>query len=98
MTAPICKGLEEREVYGVIGYRRPTHREGYLRKREFHYEAGLDGYRCPGGQLLTYHTTNREGYRDKLCRECPLLASCTQNAQSIKTVTRHVWEESRERV
>ena len=103
MTAPICKGLEEREVYGVIGYRRPTHRDGYLRKREFHYDADRDGYRCPGGQLLTYRTTNREGYREyrsdpKLCHECPLLASCTQNAQNIKTVTRHVWEESRERV
>jgi len=103
MTAPICKGLEDREIYGVIGYRRPTHRDGYLRKRDFHYEAKLDGYRCPNGQLLPYRTTNREGYREyrsdpKLCLACPLLASCTQNAQKIKTVTRHVWEESRERV
>jgi transposase len=103
MTAPICKGLEDREIYGVIGYRRPTHRDGYRRKRDFHYEAKLDGYLCPNGQLLTYRTTNREGYREyrsdqKLCRACPLLASCTQNAQKIKTVTRHVWEESRERV
>lgn len=103
MTAPICKGLEDREIYGVIGYRRPTHREGYLRKREFVYEAEQDGYRCPNGQLLTYRTTNREGYREyrsdpNECGTCPLLASCTQNAQKIKTVTRHVWEESRERV
>lgn len=103
MAAPLCKGLEEREIYGVIGYRRPTHREGYLRKREFRYDVERDGYRCPNGQLLTYRTTNREGYREyrsdpKLCRSCPLLASCTQNAQNIKTVTRHVWEESRERV
>ena len=103
MTAPICKGLEAREIFGVIGYRRPTHRDGYLRKRDFHYEAGRDGYLCPNGQLLTYRTTNREGYREyrsdpKQCSNCPLLASCTQNAQKIKTVTRHVWEESRERV
>jgi len=103
MTAPICKGLEDREIYGVIGYRRPTHRDGYLRKRDFHYDAEQDGYRCPNGQLLTYRTTNREGYREyrsdpRLCRDCPLLASCTQNARRIKTVTRHVWEESRERV
>ena len=103
MTAPICKGLEDREIYGVIGYRRPTHRDGYLRKREFVYEAEQDGYRCPNGQLLTYRTTNREGYREyrsdpNVCRTCPLLASCTQSAQTVKTVTRHVWEESRERV
>lgn len=103
MTAPICKGLDDREIYGVIGYRRPTHREGYLRKRDFHYDAHQDGYRCPGGQLLSYRTTNREGYREyrsdpQLCRSCPLLGPCTQNAQNIKTVTRHVWEVSRERI
>jgi len=103
MTAPICKGLDDREIYGVIGYRRPTHREGYLRKRDFHYDAHQDGYRCPGGQLLIYRTTNREGYREyrsdpQKCRTCPLLGPCTQNAQCIKTVTRHVWEASRERI
>ena len=103
MTAPICKGLEDREIYGVIGYRRPTHRDGYLRKREFRYDSRQDGYHCPGGQLLTYRTTNREGYREyrsdpKLCRQCPLLGQCTQNAQQIKTITRHVWEDARERI
>jgi len=103
MTAPLCKGLEDREIYGVIGYRRPTHRDGYLRKREFRYDSSQDGYHCPGGQFLTYRTTNREGYREyrsdpKLCRQCPLLGQCTQNAQQIKTVTRHVWEDSRERI
>lgn len=36
-TPAICKGLEERGIYGVIGYRRPTHREGYFYKREFVY-------------------------------------------------------------
>jgi len=103
MTAPICKGLEEREIYGVIGYRRPTHREGYLRKRDFHYDSHQDGYHCPSGQLLTYRTTNREGYREyrsnpQICRQCPMLGQCTQNAQQIKTVTRHVWEDSKERI
>lgn len=103
MTAPICKGLEDRQIYGVIGYRRPTHREGYLRKRDFHYDCVQDGYRCPGGQILPYRTTNREGYREyrsnpKICRLCPLLGQCTQNTQNIKTVTRHVWEDSKERI
>jgi transposase len=103
MTAPICKGLEDREIYGVIGYRRPTHRAGYLRKRDFHYDAAQDGYRCPGGQLLTYRTTNREGYREyrsdpQICRQCSLLGQCTQNTQAIKTVTRHLWEDARERI
>jgi transposase len=103
MTAPICKGLEERNIYGVIGYRRPNHIKGRLPKRAYVYEPELDGYRCPNGQLLGYRTTNREGYREyrsdpNLCRRCPLLGQCTSNAQQIKTVTRHVWEDAKETV
>ena len=103
MTAPICKGLGDREIYGVIGYRRPTHIQGSLYKRDYHYDTQADGYRCPGGQLLTYRTTNREGYREYrsdpvICRICPLLGQCTSNAQAVKTITRHVWEDDREKV
>lgn len=103
MNAPLCKGLEERAIYGVIGYRRPTHIQGRLPKRLYIYNAQDDTYRCPNGQRLTYRTTNREGYREyrsdpKICRTCPLLGQCTSNAQFIKTVTRHVWEEHKEKV
>jgi transposase len=103
MTAPICKGLEERNIYGVIGYRRPTHIKGRLYKRDYVYDQQQDGYRCPNGQLLTYRTTNRQGYREYrsdpiLCRTCPLLGQCTENAQQVKTVTRHIWEDYREKV
>lgn len=31
------------------------------------------------------------------CRDCPLLASCTTNAQAQKTLTRHLWADARER-
>lgn len=102
-TAGICKGLEARGIEGVIGYARPTHREGYLRKRDFEYDRGQDGYRCPNGQLLAYATTNREGYREYKsdpvrCRTCPLLASCTSSANARKVVTRHVWQDAKEHV
>ena len=102
-TAAICKGLEEREIFGVIGYHRPTHRDGYLYKREFVYHAKHDCYRCPAGEVLTYTTTNREGYREyksdpQLCRKCPLLTICTQSANHVKVITRHVWEASKERI
>lgn len=103
MSAPICKGLEDRNIYGVIGYRRPTHIKGRLYKREYVYDHKLDGYHCPNGQLLTYRTTNREGYREyrsdpKTCQHCPFLGQCTSNAQYVKTITRHVWEDYREEV
>lgn len=102
-TAAICKGLEEREIYGVIGYHRPTHRKGYLRKRDYQYNRRNDVYLCPAGQALTYTTTNRIGYREyksdpDLCAHCPLLECCTQSANHVKVLTRHVWERSKERI
>lgn len=102
-TAGIAKGLEDRKIKGVIGYRRPTHRKGYLRKRDFDYVPGIDGYRCPQGELLPYGTTNRSGYREyksspKVCKTCPLREACTQSRNHTKVVTRHVWQESLEKV
>lgn len=103
LTPAICKGLEDRQIYGVIGYRRPAHKEGYLRKSAFVYDPDADGYRCPQGQRLRYRTTNREGYREYVsdpqhCRHCPLLGQCTRSANQTKLVTRHVWEDCRERL
>ena len=102
-TAAVTKGLEERNIYGVIGYRRPTHRDGYFYKREFRYDETLDVYLCPNGQLLNDRTTNREGYRQyhsdaKQCGNCPMRHKCTQSSKATKVVTRHVWESSRERI
>ena len=74
-----------------------------LRKSKYVYERQVDGYRCPNGQLLTYSTTDRSGYRHyksdpAICRACPLLASCTSNANAVRTITRHVWQDEREEV
>jgi transposase len=102
-AAAIAQGLEERNIYGVVGYRTPTHRDGYFYKREYRYEERLDVYICPNGQLLGYRTTNREGYRQyhsdpEQCRNCPVRHKCTESANATKVVTRHVWESSRERI
>ncbi|MBD1549782.1 IS1182 family transposase [Roseibium aggregatum] len=102
-TTGIARGLEDRDIQGVTGYRRPTSpRPGMMRKSAFAYAADADGYRCPEGQLLTYATTDRNGYKHyrsdpAICATCPLLASCTSNAGSARTITRHVWQEARER-
>jgi transposase len=102
-AAAITHGLEERNIYGVIGYRTPTHRDGYFYKREYRYDEKLDVYICPNGQLLNYRTTNREGYRQyhsdpEQCRNCTARHKCTQSSNATKVVTRHVWEVSRERM
>jgi transposase len=102
-TAAIAKGLEERDIYGVIGYRTVNHVEGLFRKKQFRYDEQLDVYVCPQGQLLVYRTTNREGYRQyhsdaAKCRRCPLRAQCTRARNCTKVITRHVWQRSKDRI
>lgn len=102
-TAAIAKGLEERDVYGVIGYRTPNHAAGLFRKRQFRYDEEKDLYVCPGGQLLIYRTTNREGQRQYhsdagKCRTCLLRFQCTRSRNCTKIVTRHVWQRYKDQV
>jgi IS5 family transposase len=102
-TPPICKGLIERDIYGVIGYRRPNHKDGYFHKRAYEYDAQRDGYVCPNGEFLCYRTTNRIGYREyasqaSQCTSCPSKRQCTQSRNGVKIVTRHVWQHYKESV
>ena len=102
-TPAICKGLEDRDIYGVIGYKRPRTQPGFFYKRQFVYDAERDGYTCPNGQFLPYSTTNRVGYREyksdsAQCKECPLRDQCTKSQNRVKVVVRHLWEEAKERI
>lgn len=102
-TAPLCHGLVERKIAGVVGYKRPHSPKGMLKKRQFEYEREQDCYRCPQGQSLHYSTTNRNGYREyksnpMFCKECPLLDQCTKSRNQQKVVVRHVWEDDREQI
>ena len=102
-TPWICKGIVERGLYGVMGYRRPSHREGYFHKREYAYDAQTDSYRCPAGQIIVYRGTNRTGYREYAsdpgqCRQCPQRARCTQSQNAQKLITRHLWQPFKEQI
>jgi len=102
-TAGICKGLEDRDIYGAIAYRRPNHIKGYLRKSDYIYDPAEDCYHCPEGCTLNYRTTDRNGYRHYAsnpaqCRNCPLQSKCTKSANFTKVVTRHIWQECKDTV
>ena len=103
-TTGIAKGIEDRQIMGVTGYRNPTRpRQGMMRKSRFSWEPQSDGYRCPEGQLLGYSTTDRHGYRHyksdpQICHHCPLLASCTTAQKPQRVIVRHVWQDIRDRV
>jgi IS5 family transposase len=101
-TAPVCHELEKRQLIGVMGYRRPTRKKGFMPRRLYGYNPQTDTYTCPEGQELIYKTTSREGYRQyhsdaNLCRDCPKRDQCTQSKNMTKVVTRHVWQASVEK-
>lgn len=103
LTNPICKGLSDRTIFGVIAHRRFQPTKGLFPKWKFTYQPEKNQYICPNGDVLTYRTTTREGYREyksdpSKCKDCPLLDQCTRSKNHQKVVTRHVWEDHKEQV
>ncbi|QJY60949.1 IS1182 family transposase [Salmonella enterica] len=101
-TAAVCHLTQEMGIALVPGYRRPGKGPNDYQKKQFRYDAQKDVYVCPAGEELNYGTTDRNGYRhyrsDKaVCAVCPCRAKCTTNRQMQKTITRHVWEEAKEK-
>jgi len=101
-SAAICKGLEDRNIFGVVGYHSRIPVKGRMAKRKYRYDADADCYICPNNRRLRYQTTERGGNRLYVsdpadCRVCPLLSTCTASATQQKVLTRHVWEAYRER-
>ena len=96
-TPAIAKLLIDDGITPLFPYKRPMTKKGFFLKHEYVYNEYYDCYICPDGKLLTYHTTNRDGYREykscgAVCAGCPYLAQCTQSKDHVKTVTRHIWE------
>lgn len=102
-TPAICKGLVDRDIYGVIGYRRPNGKKGLMKTGQFKYDDVQDAYQCPEGKHLIYSTTNRNGYREyksdpNICKQCPRLNKCTHSKNHTKVITRHLWAGYKEEV
>jgi transposase len=103
MTPYICKKTTEMNIFAVIAERSAPTSEGTIPKKQFTYDKERDCYVCPNGEILTYSTTNRSGYREyksapTQCENCPLLNQCTSKASKQRVIQRHVWEDFKERV
>lgn len=96
-TPAIAKLLLDDGIQPLFPYKRPMTKDGFFRKKEYVYDEYYDCYICPNNRILSYSTTNREGYREykscgAVCENCPCLESCTHSKEHVKVVTRHVWE------
>lgn len=97
-TPAIAKTLIDDGILPNFPYTRPRTKKGYLFKKDYVYDEANDSYLCPQDQILTYSTTNREGYREyksspAICQVCPFLMQCTQSQNHTKVITRHVWAD-----
>lgn len=96
-TPAIVKYLFDQEILPALPYTRPQTKAGFFKKSDFVYDEYYDCYLCPAGKILSYSTTNKEGYREykstkAICSDCDWLSSCTASQAKQKVVTRHVWE------
>lgn len=94
----IAHRLLEDGIKPLFPYSCPKTKDGFLKKHEFAYDEYYDCYICPASQILTYSTTNRNGYKEykscgEKCAGCQYLSQCTESKDHVKLVTRHVWEE-----
>ena len=102
-TPAIARELLNDEIEPLFPYKRPMTKEGFFKKYEYVYDEYYDCYLCPENHILSYSTTNREGYKEykscgEECKECPHLKQCTNSKNHVKVITRHVWEEYMEKV
>lgn len=96
-TPAICREIIKAGKDPIMPYKRPMTKKGFFRKRDYVYDEYYDCIICPNNQVLTYSTTNREGYRvyksdPEICCQCTLKEQCTQSKNMTKVVTRHIWE------
>ena len=85
-TSQICKGILERSLFGVMGY-----------KRDYLYDAAQDCYRCPAGEVLPYRKPSRLGYREYASNpaqyaDCDVRSQCTRSRSHQRLITRHLLE------
>jgi hypothetical protein len=74
-----------------------------FKKYEYVYDEYYDCYICPQNELLTYETTNRDGYRmyrsnPNVCCNCPFLSQCTESKDHVKRISQHIWANYLEEV
>ncbi len=102
-TPAIAMQLLRDGIQPLLPYKRPMTKDGFFKKSEYVYDEYFDAYICPGNQLIPYHTTNREGYREyksnkNKCKNCEFLSQCTESKEHIKVIPQHVWDNYMEQV
>lgn len=102
-TPWISKKVLDDNRIPVLPYKRPMGKENFFKPYEYVYDKFFDCVICPENQILSYATTNREGYKEfksraYICQNCPSRYKCTENSKFEKTVTKHIWDDYLDKV
>ena len=97
-TPWIMKQVFDSDRIASTPYKRPMTKKGFFKKYEYVYDEHYDCVICPENQILSYSTTNREGYREYksksyICQNCPSRHKCTESKNHTKVVTLHIWSD-----
>lgn len=97
-TPWICKKILDDGRNPSMPYKCPLGKKGMFRPYEFVYDEYYNCVICPRNQVLSYTTTNRDGYRifksnPELCALCPDLSRCTTSKNHQKLVAKHIWAD-----
>jgi len=97
-TPWICKRILEDRRIPSLPYKRPMTKKGNPEWWKYVYDEYYDCVICPEYSILTYSTTNRNGYREyksdpNVCRNCPTRHLCTASKNCQKLVSLHIWRD-----
>ena len=100
-TPHICKKVFEDGRVLSTAYKRPQTMKGGHEWWKYVYDEHYDCVICPEYQVLSYRTTNRDGYREyrsdpRICASCPTRRLCTHSKNCVKTVQRHICKDYEE--
>ena len=91
----IIENLEEKGIFGVIGYRRfgSSKSEQKQLKKVFKYDEQQDVYVCPLGVIFPLRNVNKQGYKiyhkKENCLGCPMAQQCLKGKAKIE-IRRHI--------
>lgn len=95
-TPWISKKVLDDNRIPVLPYKCPMSKKDFFKPNEYVYDKYYDCVICPENQVLSYATTNRNGYKEfkskgYICKDCLSRHMCTKNAKFEKTVAKHIW-------
>lgn len=97
-TGPIIKAIADEKILPLMPYKRTRANKGDFGNHKFLYDQETDSYTCPNYEILTYKTTNRQGYKEYkcdqcICQTCPFKRKCISSKSKQRVLRISVFKD-----